>query len=357
MCTNMMNNRATYLKGTRMSNYPLISIIVPVYNTGKYISECIDSLKMQVYENIEIILVDDGSTDQSGAICDEYAKANNNIYVVHKQNEGLGYARNTGLLHVKGDFVVFVDSDDWVSPDFIINLYNGIRDNAADFCKSGLCRIMSNGSVVSSTSYVNEFFAGKDASQSLFPRLIGSAPDKHDSIEMSACAVMYRVSIIQDNNINFPSEREIISEALVFNMEYLHACNGVVIIDDIDYMYRVNVASLTHTYRPDRFEACMHFYEYMLGRLKEYGYDESVFNRLKRILFVYIRTIIRMEANRPGDSGRIHSIHELCADERMKRMIAGFPIKKLAFRQKMFVIMLKYNMAFLLFGAARVGIV
>lgn len=91
----------------------LVSIIVPVYNVEKYLPKCVDSLINQTYKNVEIILVDDGSTDQSGNICDTYLEKDNRIVVLHKKNGGLSDARNFGIEHAKGDYYSFVDSDDY----------------------------------------------------------------------------------------------------------------------------------------------------------------------------------------------------------------------------------------------------
>ena len=106
----------------------MITVIVPVYNVEKYIKECVDSLINQTYENIEIILVDDGSKDKSGTICDDYAATYDRIKVIHKKNEGLGFARNTGLRVAKGKFVTFIDSDDKADTDLVENLVKGIAD-------------------------------------------------------------------------------------------------------------------------------------------------------------------------------------------------------------------------------------
>ena len=95
-------------------NEELISIIVPVYNVEEYLKECIDSIINQTYKRIEIILVDDGSTDKSGKICDDYAKIDKRIKVVHKENGGLSDARNVGISVSSGKYIAFVDSDDWV---------------------------------------------------------------------------------------------------------------------------------------------------------------------------------------------------------------------------------------------------
>ena len=100
-----------------MNKYPLLSIIVPIYNIAAYLEKCIESIQNQSYCNIEIILVNDGSTDDSGRICDEYAKGDRRICVIHKENEGLVKARKTGVRVAKGEYVSFVDGDDWIDLD------------------------------------------------------------------------------------------------------------------------------------------------------------------------------------------------------------------------------------------------
>lgn len=115
-----------------MSELPLISVIVPVYNVEKYIGRCVDSLLGQTYKNIEIILVDDGSSDGSSLLCDHYATENKNVIVIHKKNGGLSSARNEGLRLARGQYIGFVDSDDWISNDMYEYLYNLIIGYDAD---------------------------------------------------------------------------------------------------------------------------------------------------------------------------------------------------------------------------------
>jgi len=115
----------------------LISIIVPVYNVEKYLNKCLDSIMTQTYKNLEIILVDDGSTDNSGMICDEYSRKDNRIKVIHKANGGVSDARNKGLEIASGDFIGFVDSDDWIDCDMYKFLYEGIKTYNADISICG----------------------------------------------------------------------------------------------------------------------------------------------------------------------------------------------------------------------------
>lgn len=113
----------------------MISVIVPVYNVEKYLNRCVDSILKQTYQDIEIILVDDGSTDSSGTICDEYKKLDSRIKAVHINNSGAAKARNVGLDMVNGDYISFIDSDDWILPNFLENLFNLCNENNCDIAK------------------------------------------------------------------------------------------------------------------------------------------------------------------------------------------------------------------------------
>ncbi len=122
----------------------LVSVIVPVYKVEKYLRQCLDSIVNQTYKNLEIILVDDGSPDNCPQICDEYAKKDKRIKVIHKENGGLSSARNAGLDICTGDYISFIDSDDLVSPRFIEVLYQKCADNDADICECDYVRFHDN---------------------------------------------------------------------------------------------------------------------------------------------------------------------------------------------------------------------
>ena len=122
----------------------LISVIVPVYNVAQYLEKSIASIQQQTYENLEIILVDDGSTDESGRLCEQIAEQDERVLVYHKENEGLSQARNDGLKQAHGDYVIFIDSDDYIHPEMIASLYQQLVKEDADVSSCGVMNVYAN---------------------------------------------------------------------------------------------------------------------------------------------------------------------------------------------------------------------
>lgn len=336
----------------------LVSVIVPVYNVEKYLRQCLDSLIVQTYQNIEVIMVDDGSKDLSGRICDEYTEKYNNFYVIHKANAGLGMARNTGLEHIQGKYVVFLDSDDYLEKDCIEKLYRNLLENHVDMCKGGFKRVLNSGEVTSKRVYQKEVFEKDKARLELLPRMIGSSPSKHDSVEMCVCGAIYKADMIEKHNLKFPSERELISEDMVFNIDYMQYADGACTIEEVGYNYRVNLKSLTSSYRPDRFEACKHFYLEMKKKLKGLGYDRETILRLDRMFFVYLRMCISQERTEISKNQRRESIKiidKLCQDMVVREVIEEYPQRQLGVKQRIFLFLLKNKMSNFLYLIARSG--
>lgn len=146
-----------------MTSNPLVSVIVPVYGTENYLSTCIESIIAQTYNNLEIILVDDGSKDNSGAICDDYAEKDARIVVIHKSNNGVSAARNTGLDHANGDFFTFVDSDDELYPNAIEFLLKDIFDYNADMASAVKTAVYPDGNETNPyTNHESKIYEGLD---------------------------------------------------------------------------------------------------------------------------------------------------------------------------------------------------
>ncbi len=129
-----------------MENMPLISIIVPVFNVERYLDRCVRSIVAQRYSRLEIILVDDGSPDRCGTMCDEWAEKDCRIKVIHKENGGLSDARNAGMAAATGELMGFVDSDDWISPEMFQLLYDNMQENGSDIAACGVEMVWEDGS-------------------------------------------------------------------------------------------------------------------------------------------------------------------------------------------------------------------
>lgn len=130
-----------------------ISVIVPVYNIEKYLPKCIDSIINQTYKTIEILLIDDGSTDESGKICDEYALKDNRIRVIHKENQGLSATRNIGIKESTCDYIVFIDSDDYINEDYLETLYNCIKETDSDVASVTYKVVRTDGTIALDASH------------------------------------------------------------------------------------------------------------------------------------------------------------------------------------------------------------
>ena len=146
-----------------MINSPLISVIVPIYNVERYLEKCIHSILNQTYQNLEIILVDDGSPDNCGAICDQYSDVEQRIKVIHKQNGGLSDARNKGIDASSGEFLVFVDSDDTILPEMIEKLYRRIVIDQSDMAFCGYKQVNQYGEFLSEVALPDNVLTGFDA--------------------------------------------------------------------------------------------------------------------------------------------------------------------------------------------------
>lgn len=144
----------------------LISVIVPVYNVEKYLERCIDSILNQTYKNLEIILVDDGSTDKSPKICDKYLDRDRRVRVIHKENGGLSDARNTGIQIATGDFISFIDSDDYIDINMYDSMMKILQDNDGDIIECGVKHVYNN-KIIESNNIENKSFTSEEAIEEL----------------------------------------------------------------------------------------------------------------------------------------------------------------------------------------------
>lgn len=204
---------------------PLITVIVPVYNVEKYLRRCVASIIGQTYQNLEVILVDDGSTDSSGSLCDELAIKDNRIKVIHKKNGGLSSARNCGMDVSTGEYIAFVDSDDWIVLDTYEYMLNLMDHYDADIVDISICETFNDNPKTDLNSSIITLFEGKDI---IYNYMLCGISTKSP---YSACRKLYKLSSI--NNIRF--EVGIINEDIIFN--YLVLLNAKRIVKSTKKCY------------------------------------------------------------------------------------------------------------------------
>ncbi len=216
----------------------MVSVIVPIYNVDKYLARCIDSILLQTYQNLEIILVNDGSPDKCGEICDAYAQKDNRIVVIHKVNGGLSSARNAGIEKATGNFIAFVDSDDWVDKEYIGKLRDALIENTADMAACLFCRTKSE-------KPQRQFFS-KNIEIITENKFFGVLSEK--SYAGYACNKLFKRDIIINNYLRF-DEKIFNGEDFPFALEYIQYVNKVVFIKQDLYFYFFNENGIMNTIR------------------------------------------------------------------------------------------------------------
>lgn len=231
----------------------LISIIVPVYNTENYLEKCLYSLVNQTYKNIEIIIVDDGSPDNSMNIIQKFVLADNRVKVISQKNQGLSGARNTGMNNTNGDYIMFIDSDDWIEIDTCEKAINASEKYNADVVFWSYIKEFSNSQKDNYLFDKTEIIWSEKNINQLSRRMVGLVGDElanPQSIDnlVTAWGKLYKKSVIGD--VRFTDTKIIGTEDALFNIEVFLGINSAVYIPDLLSHYRKdNESSLTHNYK------------------------------------------------------------------------------------------------------------
>lgn len=244
---------------------PLISVIVPVYRVEEYLERCVKSILSQTYKNLEVILVDDGSPDQCPAICDACAEKDARVKVIHQENKGLSGARNAGIDAASGEYLAFVDSDDYVSPHFIEELYQLLQDTG---CAIGQCRF----SYVKGDGLVEE---GDSAfciyrGESLMEQLYG--PEEKATCFVVAWNKLYRAELFKETGIRYPEGRIHEDEATTYRL--FHEAKKLAFLDQALYgYYTENGGSITSVFSAKRLQ-WLTAHEERIAFFKKNGYEK-----------------------------------------------------------------------------------
>ena len=217
-----------------------ISIIVPVYNVDKYLSVCVDSIRKQTFTNWELILIDDGSTDGSAIICDEYSKIDSRIYTIHKKNEGVAIARNTGINTAKGKWIAFIDSDDWIDDNYLeVMMYKAWNENADIVFLSNILYEFPDYPKLKCINYIRTIYT-----TDLFWDFL-CENEMFNKGDGGSCSKLFKSSLIQDNKIEFTPGNSLYEDTM-FTLNCVCVSSKITISKNSYYHYRQdNMVSLS----------------------------------------------------------------------------------------------------------------
>ena len=337
---------------------PKISVIVPVYNNEVYLKQCVNSLMEQTFTDIEILLIDDGSTDKSGYLCDEYAKLDARIRVIHKNNEGLGLTRNRGMQEARGEYFTFLDSDDYVSHDMYEKLWYQAKKFDAEACMCGIARVLGDKEISYELKLEKIVYDRTEIQNDIVYKMIGSAPeDKNEStIGYSMCTGIYKLDVVKKHKMSFYSEREYKVEDVLFKIEYYSYINKFTYIPDSCYKYRCNENSLTRKYRSDVLDATVKCYRKEFELLDILGYKNGKLFAT-RMLLADIRNSMRMIMQQEGLIKSTKIFREITNRSDVVEIISSYPYQKNPFGKRCFNFMLHHKMSLFLSIMIKINVI
>lgn len=325
----------------------MISIVVPVYNVENYLDRCVISLVNQTYSNLEIILVDDGSTDSSGNKCDQWANKDTRIKVIHKENAGLGMARNTGIENANGDFLFFIDSDDFVDTKLVEKCLEAQTADKSEVVVYGYSHY-KDGNIIKEIPLKRKKYYGIEVQEEFLPRMI--CADGQTKYPGSAWSKMYSKEYIDKYKFRYCSEREFISEDYYSNLILFNRITSVSIIPDILYFYCHNTSSLSKTFRKDRLEKNNFQYEASVKLCEKYSYSDRVKDALTIQYYINLLGILHLVLETDlTKREQKNEIFRLLVNDNMLSILKKIDIHKLDLANRVFLILILKKMKSLVY--------
>lgn len=295
----------TRLQPPSIMRVPMVSVIVPVFNIERYLGRCIESILAQTFSDFELILVDDGSRDSSGKICNNYAHIDDRIHVVHKHNGGVSSARNLGIENATGEYITFVDADDWVNENYI--QYMMFQNSDADMSMQGYQIMQPNGTCI--THKFDSSYCSSDIASAF-------CEAEYRNIINSPISKLFKSEIIKDNNILF-NHTISYGEDHIFVLEYLKYVKRIKICDASEYNYfQDDSLSLTRKSIPSQLLITYMLLAYkrqhaLISQFNRTDYNRCVHAIAWRFYGVYIKLLADFFHSNPSLSEYNNIIHSL----------------------------------------------
>lgn len=318
-----------------------ISVIVPVYNVEAYLRRCIDSILAQTAENLEIILVDDGSTDGSGAICDEYGEAHEKIRVCHKPNGGLTSAWKAGMELASGDFAGFVDSDDWIEPDMYERMLELALRTDADMAVCGLVFDFEDPKIPKReeiSNFKKEVYDRKEIEE-LFPSLINDGRFFGRTLQSARVTKLFRTELIR-KNMGFCDDRVSLGEDMQITFPALLDTQKLCVVQDFfPYHYWINQKSITGKYDSGYMEKV----KLLAERLLSISREKNVFDfsgQIRNDFLSMTVLTVKNEIYRNYKAGRkavTANVREICEDPKVREALRNHTMDRLSVSIKVYL--------------------
>lgn len=335
-----------------MENAPLISVIVPVYNAQDYLPQCLDCLVNQDFPRLEILCINDGSADGSLAILNKYAAQDARFRVTDQPNAGVSAARNAGLALCRGQYLLFVDADDWIDPSFCSQLYQAAQKHQADAVMCGYMKVFSDHTVPVHIFPEDCVFKGQDAvRRRLHRRLygpVGAETSRPQDLDLPISPCMQLFSAERAKRFRFPDIRETGTfEDGLFQMDFYKNCDCFAYLDLPLYYYRkTNENSITTGYKAELFTRWQHLFDRMEKEISGPEYEEDYRIALRnRIAFSTIGLgLNEIHADKTA-AAKAGALKKVLRSERYREAFAGLDFQYLPFAWKVFFLLCKKRLA------------
>lgn len=314
---------------------PLFSVIIPVYNAEKYLNQCLDSIMEQNYKSFEVIVVNDGSSDNSGAICDHYVNIDLRFKVIHKENGGVTSARKAAAKEAKGQYIVCVDSDDWISPDYLAVFAEEITRNSPDIICCGYYVASENGNTAMPVPNTTGFYDKDRIRDEIFPMLIQTKQAIYFRPSLWAKAFRRDLFDSQQRSID---GRIMVGEDGACVIPCIFNAKSISILPECTYYYRINYNSITKTRKPFEWDGPQLIAEHIEKQvdLKTNDFQEQLYRKVVHELFTV--AVSRFYQQKPYE--------EICEEikKNLKRTYYRKAIRNARFSGSVKAIVMMYSM-------------
>lgn len=331
-----------------------VSVIVPVYNSRKYLKECIESIINQDLEEIELILVNDGSTDNSLDICQKYAMKDSRIKIIDKPNGGVSSARNAGILAASGEYIGFVDSDDWIQSEMYSNMYKNIKETGSNICICNYIEESFGNSKPITLNIKKRILLKEDIINELVLNMIGPKDLNSNSepIMGNIWRLLFKKDFIKEYNLNFPINIHFM-EDLLFCIKAFIKAKQITIDNGYYYYYRNNSNSASRSYINDIYTIQKNIFDIIENIIKGENLFDIAAERLNiRYVNLCIGSVINevCKNNNIKIKNKISTIKNICNDEKLNQILRGISTKGYTFRKKTVLFALKYKFSIYLYA-------